>query len=47
MENMDVDDMLENSRIQTGAPFTFEVTQIDGLFKYLATVIKFIHNMFI
>lgn len=35
---MDINSILENLRLETGAPFTFEASNVDGLYKYLATV---------
>lgn len=35
---MDINNILENLRLETGAPFTFEASNVDGLYKYLATV---------
>lgn len=34
-----MDQILENLKTETGAAFTFEATNVDGLFKFLATVI--------
>lgn len=37
VENL-VNSIIGNLSLETGVPFTFEATKVDGLFKYLATV---------